>query len=33
VLWTTVGLLFGTLAERRFVERLGGRPFARPAIR
>jgi hypothetical protein len=33
VLWTTLGLLFGALAERGLAERLGGRLSARPAAR
>jgi predicted cobalt transporter CbtA len=32
VLWTTLGLMFGALAERRLVERAGGRHPARPVM-
>lgn len=33
VLWTTLGLLFGALTERRLAERLGGRLSARTGVR
>jgi hypothetical protein len=29
VLWTTIGLIFGVLAERSFAERFGQRPTVR----
>lgn len=31
--WTTLGLLFGALTERRLAERLGGRLSAGPGMR